>query len=308
MKKAGITLLVVLGVGLCRVHGYDRVLAESGRCGTPEPQKSDSFAQQRALSIYNSRRVAASEIVVPVCFHVLTSTNGSGNLENAQLQAQLDALNQAYTSTSCCDTSKNWCTDECSVNTDISFAMAGVDDDGNIVAGVTYSDVSNSAACVTRTVNNNWASGSGEFSMKSALRKGDASVLNAYFVNFSNGVLGYATYPWKYSNIYDGVVIHYRSVPGGGLTAFNEGDTMVHEVGHWMGLLHTFQGGCSKSDGVEDTAPESGPNHGCFSPGTRDTCIGDGPDPVFNFMDYSDDICMDEFTDGQTLPPGKRFR
>jgi hypothetical protein len=61
MKIARTTLLVVLGVRLCRGHGHVRDLAESsGKCGTPEPQKADSFAQQRALSIYKSRRVAAS--------------------------------------------------------------------------------------------------------------------------------------------------------------------------------------------------------------------------------------------------------
>ena len=66
--------------------------------------------------------------------------------------------------------------------------------------------------------------------------------------------------------------------------------------------MHTFYGSCSQSDGVEDTAPERSAHYGCTNPGTRDTCPGDSRvDPVFNFMDYSDDVCMFEFTAGQKL-------
>lgn len=140
--------------------------------------------------------------------------------------------------------------------------------------------------------------------MKRKLHVGNARTLNLYL----NGggpkhspVLGWARFPWQYAGAprLDGVSVNVASLPGGRATGYNRGDTLIHETGHWLGLFHTFQGGCSEpGDQVADTAAEAEPSYYCQT--TRDTCpLDPGPDPVRNFMDYSQDACMSMFTAGQ---------
>jgi hypothetical protein len=204
---------------------------------------------------------------ISVYVHVITNTKGDGALSTGQINAQLQVLQNAYGPHGAFLTP---------VGTDVTANDAWF----NLAQG--------SAA---------------EQQMKAALRHGTADDLNIYTANLAGGLLGWATFPSGYASnpSYDGVVVLYSSLPGGSAAPYDEGDTATHEVGHWMGLYHTFQGGCSKNnDLVDDTPAEQSPAFGC--PEGRDTCggrFGAGLDPIHNFMDYTDDACMFEFSPGQ---------
>jgi Pregnancy-associated plasma protein-A len=105
-------------------------------------------------------------------------------------------------------------------------------------------------------------------------------------------------------------VISRHTMAGGAGGRYSAGDAAVHETGHWLGLFHTFTGGCSKrGDLVADTPAEASPSYDCHV--HRDTCNAPGNDPVHNFMDYGNDACMNQFTRGQVarmLQSWDRFR
>ena len=227
-----------------------------------------------------------AERLIPVYFHIISgdADNAAGEVPDAVLVEQIDVLNRAYSG------------ELGGVQTPFRFRLAGID----------------------RTQNEQWSvfspGSNAEFEAKEALRIGGTDTLNVYIVEIefedaldedvAGIVLGYSTLPFIAGVLpqYDGIALNYRAVPGGPLEHYNLGHTLVHEVGHWLGLMHTFQGECDGlfDDLVADTPRERTPQQGDYCPLDRDSCESrTGSDPVHNHMTYTGDSCRYEFTKGQ---------
>ena len=269
-----------------KAFANQKAFIDSGaRCSTRHVPDFEQKMLDASLNQWVAERAAAGKPVqerpigsvnVPVYFHVINNGSGIGNgdIPDGQITAQIQVLNEAY------------------ANTPFTFTLVST----------------------TRNTNSSWyTAGPGtaaESQMKSTLRQGGADALNIYSSNPGGGLLGWATFPSDYASSpsMDGVVILFSSVPGGTASPYNEGDTGTHEVGHWLGLYHTFQGGCrALGDRVNDTPAEGSAAFGC--PVERDSCpSAAGLDPITNFMDYTDDNCMDRFSNGQSRRADKQHQ
>ena len=282
LKKKFWILATIAAVGLTQVGAAPKLadvaglvsdtayLSEEGavvhgiRCGCPAP----TAAQKAANAAATAGRVGAlgSSVVIPVAFHVVRRDDGSADVTDQMILDQIQVLNDSFNPHG------------------YSFVLKSVQRVNNTAWSTHFPGTAN------------------ESNMKNALAEDVPTTLNFYTCDLGFGLLGYATFPDSYpenSNLH-GVVCLYSSLPGGTAAPFNEGDTGTHEVGHYLGLYHTFEGfGCgAPGDFVADTPAESTSASGC--PIGRDTCPSDpGEDPIHNFMDYSDDDCMFEFTAGQ---------
>jgi hypothetical protein len=225
-------------------------------------------------------------VTIPVHVHVLTRDNGTGDVKDWRVRKQVDVLNESFSGATSPD----------AVNTPFRFRLASID----------------------RTANTDWYTMDPQDSLEArrALRTGDATHLNLYVTDFAGdfeGLLGFATFPTSYSRApkLDGTVVWNQSLPGGRAVFqssdgtvydYARGDSATHEVGHWLNLYHTFQGSCGpNNDYVEDTPPQRADDNVFECNTSYNTCGGPSTakDPVKNFMNYVDDVCMDRFSWGQ---------
>lgn len=285
-----LTIVTTLVLGLMAVPAGAKVVARDAACvERPQVQaqgrvRDEVTAPRRdeltrwidrnaASAAAAATRTGGAPITVPVWIHVIRKnlTVAGGNLPMSRVTAQMDVLNDSFSGRSG------------GARTGFRFELAGV----------------------TRTTNPGWFSLTGygqDEAMKEALKVGGPETLNIYTAKLGANLLGYAYLAQDVDEVgvLDGVVAHFQSLPGGSFSIYSEGDTVTHEVGHWFDLFHTFQGGCEgEGDHVDDTAPEASPAFYC--PDGRDTCAGGGLDPITNFMDYTQDSCMFEFTNGQAV-------
>ena len=215
-------------------------------------------------------------VTVPVYFHILTSADGKEGLVSAEaIQLQIQVLNNAFA--------------------------------GGYGAGATtpfrfvYADTDTKANDAWFDMKYEETPTAEERAAKAALNKGGRGALNIYTANVAGDTLGWGRFPWNYAKGVDGIVIRYSSVPGGSEYPNNQGDTATHEVGHWLGLFHTYEGNCeNEGDSIEDTPPGKDAAKGC--PEGWDSC----PkvkyyDAVHNYMNATDDACMNQFTRDQSI-------
>ena len=251
--------------------------ADAARGGSGGDTRDISAKQARAIEARTKRILerkgitsadaARTSAVVPVYIHKMLSASGAGDVTDQQITAQLAELNQDFAG------------QESSVaaDTGFTFTLAGVD----------------------AYYNNAWHQDKQSSTYRKKTRLGGKNALNIWLLDFN--YLGIATFPWDYARQpgIDGIRVQYSSLPGGSATNYNDGKTATHEAGHWFGLYHTFQGGCTATnDEVSDTPAQSSSTSGC--PAGRDPCSLPGLDPIHNYMDYSYDPCYNQFTPGQS--------
>jgi hypothetical protein len=247
----------------------------AARGGHGDDHRPISAAEQRRIAARTERLLAAQRgggeqkrIRVPVRVHVMAGRNGAGNVTRARIERQVKVMNQHFAGAE----------SDVAATTGFRFVLKGVD----------------------RYSNARWHRDEQTKKYRQRTRVGGARTLNIWLVDFA--YLGIATFPWDYTTSpgVDGVRVQYTSLPGGSATNYDQGKTATHEVGHWLGLYHTFQGGCwGVGDEVADTPAQLNYDDLDGCPEGDDTCDSEGLDPIHNYMGYSYDSCMDQFTPGQ---------
>ncbi len=243
---------------------------------------------ERHTQDYISSGQAATDrniISIPVVVHVIYN-NSTENISDAQILSQMQVLNDDFRRQNA-DANGKWSQ---AADTEIEFCLATVDPNGNPTTGITRTFTN-----VTSFSTNN--------AMKYSSQGGkDAwptdQYLNMWVCDLGGGILGYAQFPGSGAAATDGVVMGYKyfGTVGAATAPFDGGRTTTHEVGHWLNLRHIWgDGPCGQDDFVGDTPESDAPNYGC----TPNHVSCSSADMVENYMDYSDDACMNLFTSGQ---------
>ncbi len=256
-KKNGARCLIKKGHKSVANQALDAaVMAVASDCSTSQTVIQNEYWPQQAYTI-------------PIVFHIIYKRDGTGNIPDSRIINQVQVLNEDYRAIAGSMGANSF-------DVKIQFELVGI----------------------TRTQNDKWfRDGGQETRYKSALAWDTNTYMNVY-VNSASGYLGYAYFPQDSAGeIYDGIVLLYSACGGRdeGSYPYDQGRTLVHEAGHYFGLYHTFQSGCGEGytagDLISDTPSESTAHFDCVQTHTCDT-----PDPIHNYMNYTDDLCLTEFT------------
>lgn len=269
----------------------------------PTLEQEEAILQQqiieyKAAQASNGSAAKATLLTIPIIFHVFTDGVGAENISANVVQYQIDQMNIDY---------RNLAGSGSGVAADIEieFCLALVDPNG-----VTLTEPG--IERITSYGDGPFSSTSFDNTMKAATFWNPDNYFNVWVADLSGGLLGYAQFPSNSTlagfsanegpATTDGVVILYSSMgstanpfPGG--APYNRGRTLTHESGHWLGLRHIWGDSNCGNDFCSDTPQSTTSNFGCPN---QTTCDGNA-DMVENYMDYTDDNCMDVFTADQKI-------
>ena len=285
-----------------RLCGSESYVAQMIR-KSPSIQQGYNEAEQQikatlAKDKFKHRDTSSNEIInVPVVIHILYKISAQ-NISDAQIQSQLEALNKDFAHENADRVNTPKAFQPFAADIKIKFCLAQVDPKGKRTSGVIRKSTNTEAF-------------SADDAMKYSLNGGDNAwdskkYLNIWVCNLGGRSLGYATPPGGPADL-DGVVIAFDAFGTTGTLRplFNKGRTATHEIGHWLGLKHVWGDTDCGDDGVDDTPRQRSYNYGCPSFPHVTECSADANGDMFmNYMDFSDDACMNMFTAGQS----KRMR
>jgi hypothetical protein len=254
-------------------------------------QNNENILQQMILN--QSENSISNIITIPVVFHIVYN-NTNENISDLQIQSQIDILNEDFRRTNADASNTPSAFQSLAADTEIEFCLANTDPNGNSTSGITRTQTSQSSFSTNDGVK---FSSSGGFDAWNT-----SEYLNFWVCDISGGILGYAQFPGGTANT-DGVVCDYAYVGniGTATSPYNLGRTATHEVGHWLNLRHIWGDSNCGDDYCNDTPEHSGSNYGCPNYPSTSSCNGNGSngDMFMNYMDYTDDNCMNMFTQDQ---------
>lgn len=291
-----------------QVNGHEEVIK---RCYHTEhhnwliEQNPDIVNQRQALEVLvqdwiknNENKISSEKavIVIPVVVHIVYNITAQ-NISTAQIQSQIDVLNEDFNRKNQDTANTPSAFKTIAANVELQFCLAQRTPENQSTTGITRT-----LTTKTSFSDNDFV----KYTSQGGINAWDTKkYLNIWVCNLSDGILGYAQFPGSGSSLTDGVVIHYKAFGRIGVlySNYNKGRSATHEIGHWFNLYHIWgdDGGlCSGSDLINDTPNQADETAGCPTGVVLDACQIVAPGIMYhNFMDYTDDACMNLFTIGQ---------
>jgi hypothetical protein len=266
-------------------------------CGSADYAKNQVLISSRPIQPVVSNAAARDTlpnetIIIPVVVHVLYN-NPAQNISDAQIFSQLKSLNEDFRRLNQDASQTPDAFKQLAADTRISFCLAQLNPQNKPTSGIIRKYTHQSSFSMNDGMK--FSSSGGDDAWDSN------SYLNIWVCNLSGNTLGYSSFPDVPSQK-DGVVIQYDvfGTTPNVRSIFNKGRTTTHEVGHWLGLKHIWGDNACGNDDIDDTPQQSGNNYNCPSFPRISTCSPNANGDMFmNYMDYTNDECMNMFTYGQ---------